>query len=106
MSFHHSMDNRYVSSGNLVYRDITDIVPMLRGVGEEEQVSTVERGFHRSANEVRRGFSRLGTCAVKLIDTKNIPQDHDDWRFGVCHKSKAFPDHKTGSHDGCKVEYL
>jgi hypothetical protein len=58
MSLRHSMHNRNVSSRDLVDGDITDVVPLLRGVSEEEQVSAVERGFHRSADEVRRGVDQ------------------------------------------------
>ena len=54
----------YIRSGNLVHRDITDIVPLLRGVREEEQVSAVECGFHRSTDKVRDGRS-LGTTVFK-----------------------------------------
>lgn len=44
------MYNRNVSSGDLVYRDITDVVSLSRGVSEEEQVSAVECGFHRATD--------------------------------------------------------
>ena len=97
------MYNWYVSSRDLVYRDIADGVPVLRGVGEEEQVSAVERGFHRSTEEVRRGFFLI---RYRQIGTKKIPQDDDDWRLGVCQESETFPDHEAGSHDRCKVKDL
>ena len=56
MRLGHPMYNGNISSRDFVHGDIADIVPLLRRVGEEEQVSTVECGFHRSADKVRRGF--------------------------------------------------
>ena len=47
------MHNWYIRSRDLVHGDITDVVPLLRGIREEEQVSTVESGFHRSTDKVR-----------------------------------------------------
>ena len=56
MSLHHPMHNRYIRPRNLVHRDITDGVSLLGRVREEEQVSTVECGFHGSTDKVRRRF--------------------------------------------------
>ena len=54
------MHDWYLRSRNLVHRDIADAVPLLRGVREEEQISTVERGFHRSAEQGPRKFVQSG----------------------------------------------
>jgi hypothetical protein len=47
------MHDWYIRSRDLVHRDITDVVPLLGGIREEEQVSAVECGFHRSTDKVR-----------------------------------------------------
>ena len=100
------MYNWYIGSRDLVHRDITNIVAVLRGVSKEEQVSAVECGFHRSADKVRRGFAQLSKGVVKRAGTKSVPEDDDDWRFSVCQESETFPDHEARGHDRGKVEYL
>lgn len=48
----------------------------------------------------------LSTGVVGQVGTRKIPEDDDDWRFGVGQEPEALPDHEAGSHDRCKVEYL
>lgn len=100
------MHDWYIGSRNLVYRDIPDVVPLFGRIGEEEQVSAIKCGFHGSTDKVRRRFAQLGTGVVRKVDTKKIPQDHNDRRFSVGQESETFPDHETGSHDRCKVQHL
>lgn len=57
MGLHDPVHDWYIRSRDLVHRDVADVVPLLRGVGKEEQVSTVECGFHRSTDKVREVFS-------------------------------------------------
>ena len=94
----------YLRSWNLVHGDITNVVPLLGRICEEEQVSAIECGFHRSADRVQD--IQLGTSVEQEVRVKDVRQNDDDRRFGVCQESETFPDHEAGSHDRCKVEYL
>ena len=53
VSLHHPMYDWYIRSRNTVHRDIANVITLLRGICEEEQVSAVECGFHRSTDKVR-----------------------------------------------------
>lgn len=106
MGLHHPMYNWYLCSGNLVDRDITNVVPLSRGIREEEQVSAGECGFHRFTNKDRDIHSIRHRYVVRESCANGIPQDDDDRRFSIGQESETFPDHEARSHDRRKVEYL
>ena len=56
----HAVDDRDVCPGDLVHRDVARLVPLIRGVREEEQVAAVERGLHRAAAACMRSWVRGG----------------------------------------------
>lgn len=104
MSLYYPMYDWYLCSWNLVHGNITNVVPLLRGIREEEQISAIECGFHRSADKVQDVQSGIGI--EREVRTGDIRQDDNDRGFSVCQESETFPDHEAGSHDRCKVEYL
>ena len=43
------MDDRDLSTRDLVYRNVARLVPLIGRIRQEEQVPPVERGLHRPA---------------------------------------------------------
>lgn len=48
MRLQHAVDDGDIRARDLIYSDVSGCVPFCRGIGQKEQVATVERRFHGS----------------------------------------------------------
>lgn len=82
MALNNTVYNWYVFSWYLVNRDISNLVRLIDGVREEQEVSTVKGWLHRSA------------------------QNDDDRALAVSEKAETFPHHQTACDDCSKIQGL
>ena len=97
------MNDWDVGSRNLVHSNVTSLISLVRGVGQEKKISTVESRFHRSTAGGKK--NEFGGSANRN-HVNSAPQHNDNWRFGVGDDPKAFPDHQPRSNYRRKIENL
>ncbi|PPQ91214.1 hypothetical protein CVT25_001230 [Psilocybe cyanescens] len=55
-SLHNAMDNGYFRPRHLVHHDIAGPVLLVRGVGHEQDITSLESRFHGAAVKIRKGW--------------------------------------------------
>ena len=57
MRLQHTVHDGDVRPRDFVYGDVARLVSLVDGVGQEEEIATIEGGFHRAAGTPRAVFS-------------------------------------------------
>lgn len=110
MSLENTMHNRDILARNPVDGDVARLVAFVRRVDEEEEVTAIERWFHRAAelcmHETR--MRRAHRSENNLMGERKVhaPEHDDNGRLCICDKPEAFPYHETRGEDRSKIEDL
>ena len=96
------MDDRDLSTRDLVYRNVARLVPLIGRIREEEQVAAVECWLHGTA---ARGQGSVRTS--KRVRTKYAaPKDDDNWRLRIGYQPETLPHHKSCREHGREIQDL
>lgn len=97
-----SVDDGNVLSGDLVDRDVANLVPRVWRIDEEKEVPAVKCGLHGATmwSEAQSHLARGGVPSRRRDDA---PEDNNDRRLGVRDQPKTLINHKAGRENRSKV---